>query len=159
MKLLQVHDDVFVFRFNPGEKQALLSTLKNFPALPPSPHRLSKSTLLATAENQRLLDESLAAQRAQNQKQVAALLLKPERLKRVANNWQFTVTRPEIEILLQVLNDVRMGSWAALGCPDLDREDGVTINEETLPHVLRMELAGHLEEFFVMAVSGEIPPA
>ncbi|HEX4342976.1 MAG TPA: hypothetical protein VH255_06275 [Verrucomicrobiae bacterium] len=158
MKLLRSHDDVFVFGFEAIEKRALLDTLKSISSIPPSRQPLSKSTLLATAENQRLLDESLAAQRVQNQKEITALLTKPDRLKRVANQWQFTVTRPEIEILLQMLNDVRLGSWTALGCPDLDREDGVTIDEESLPYVLRMELAGHLEEFFIRAVSDEMTP-
>jgi len=159
MKLFQSHDDVFVLGFDPAEKQALLDTLKGFPSVPPSHHRLSKSSLLATTENQELLDESLAAQRAQNIKQISVLLTKPGRLKRVANQWQFTVTRPEIELLLQVINDVRVGSWIALGSPDLEQENGMVFDEKTLPLILRMELSGYLEEFFIGVVSGEIPPA
>lgn len=157
MKLLRRHDDRFVFGFEPVEKRALLDTLTGSPSVPRSHHRLSKSSLLATTENQRLLDDSLAAQRAQNQKQVATLLMKPERLKRVANKWQFTVTRLEIELLLQVLNDVRVGSWIALGSPDFEQENGMVFDEKTLPLILQMELAGHLEDFFVRVVSGEIP--
>ena len=136
-----------------------LDTLKEgFPSVPPSYFRLSKSPLVATDENQRLLDESLAAQRVQNIQQISVLLTKPERLKRVANQWQFTVTRPEVELLLQVMNDVRVGSWIALGSPDFKEENSIVFDEKTLPLVLHMELAGHLEEFFIGVVSGEIPP-
>lgn len=159
MKLLKSHDDVFVLGFDPAEKRALLDTLKGFPSVPPSHHRLSKSSLLATDENQKLLDESLAAHRKQNFKQISALLTKPGRLKRVDKKWQFTVTRPEVELLLQVINDVRVGCWIALGSPDLEQEDSMVFDEKTLPLILHMELAGHLEEFFISVVSGEIPPA
>jgi hypothetical protein len=60
----------------------------------------------------------------------------------------------EIEWLLQVLNDVRLGSWIALGSPDLEREDQLAVTIQTLPHLQRMELAGRLEMFFLNAISG-----
>jgi len=55
---------------------------------------------------------------------------------------------------LQVLNDVRVGSWIALGSPDPESGKKILFNEKLLPHFRTMELAGAFEMVFLDALSG-----
>jgi|SRR6185503_20042225 len=155
MKLIRRQKESWLFEISPREKNLLVAVLKNFPMVMPTHHRLSKSGDVPNqAENQRLLEESLQTQQNENRRLLAALLNSAEKFKSCANGFRFSLTQTEIEWLLQVLNDVRVGSWIALGSPDLERENELTLNAQTLPHLQRMELAGMFEMFFLNAVSG-----
>ena len=63
----------------------------------------------------------------------------------------------ENQWLLQVLNDVRVGSWIALGSPDPEQGKKIVFNEKILPHFRAMELAGAFETVFLDALSGRTP--
>lgn len=74
MKFIRQYQDAFTFEVSGREKSWLLAILKLFPLVPLSHHRLSKTTKLPDQEaNQRLLEESLKAQRDENQKLVLAM--------------------------------------------------------------------------------------
>lgn len=155
MKIVRRQKEKLLFEFSHQEKNLLLAILKLFPLVPKAYHRLSKNgEIPGHDENQRLLEESLDAQQHENRQLLAALLDDAGRFKPCAAGFRFSLARSEIEWLLQVLNDVRLGSWIALGSPDLEREDQLAVTIQTLPHLQRMELAGRLEMFFLNAISG-----
>ena len=67
-----------VFEIGRREKDLLLEILQLYPLVPPAHHRLSKTAPAGQLdEHQRLLEESLAAQRKENRKSVRALLETP----------------------------------------------------------------------------------
>ena len=103
------------------EQEILLETLKLYPLVPATHQRLSQATEAQSPENQRLLEESLAEQRAENKRQLEALIQTPERWKQVGKRWQLRLAAGEVEWLLQVFNDIRVGSWLRLGEPDEDK--------------------------------------
>ena len=155
MKLIRTKRDKFVFEISLSEKRLLFEVLKLYPLISPTHHRLTKSARTAKHdENQRLLEESLAAQREENRKNVRAMLDEPGHFKEMASGFQLTLSGPEIEWLLQVLNDVRVGSWIALGSPDPESGKKILFNEKLLPHFRMMELAGAFEMVFLDALSG-----
>jgi hypothetical protein len=144
-----------VFEISLSEKRLLFEVLKLYPLISVTHHRLTKSARTAKYdENQRLLEESLAAQREENRKNVRAMLDEPGRFKSADSGFQLTLSGPEIEWLLQVLNDVRVGSWIALGAPDPEQGKKIVFNEKILPHFRTMELAGAFEMVFLDALSG-----
>ena len=148
MKLIQTKRDKFVFEISPSEKRLLFEILKLYPLISATHHRLTKAARTAKHdENQRLLEESLTAQREENRKNVRAMLDEPGHFKEMASG-------PEIEWLLQMLNDVRVGSWIALGSPDPESDKKIVFNEKILPHFRMMELAGAFEMVFLDALSG-----
>ena len=101
------------------EKRLLPQILKLYPRVPPAHHVLSKSGRLPDREaNQRLLDEALAEQRAENKKQLQALLADPRRFEHTETGARLSLSPAEVEWLLQVLNDIRVGSWILLGSPE-----------------------------------------
>ena len=155
MKLIRTKRDKLVFEISLSEKRLLFEVLKLYPLISPTHHRLTKSARTAKHdENQRLLEESLAAQREENRENVRAMLDEPGHFKEMASGLQLTLSGPEIEWLLQVLNDVRVGSWIALGSPDPEQGKKIVFNDKILPHFRMMELAGAFQMVFLDALSG-----
>jgi hypothetical protein len=150
VKLLRSGKSAFAFQLSPREKQLLLETLELYPLVPAAHHRLSRKPGNAESEeNQRLLEESLAEQRKENRKQVQAMLEQPDRFRETKSGFQFSLKHSEVEWLLQVLNDVRVGSWLALGEP----EPGTlpAISEQNFRYLVAMEVSGAFESLLLSA--------
>jgi hypothetical protein len=155
VKLLRADKDRFVFQLGNREQRALLEMLKLYPLIPASCQRVSKSARGAAQQaSQHLLDEALAAQRRENQRQVLAMLNQPERFQKTESGFRFALSAPEMEWLLQILNDVRVGSWISLGSPDTEKGDKIPLSRETAPHLWLMEIAGGFEMALLEALSG-----
>ena len=158
MKLIRARRNQLVFDIGRREKRLLDEILGLYPLVPPAHYRLSKNVQSGQfVEHQRLLEESLAAQRQENRKNVKSLLDEPGRYQATPTGFLLKVTRPETEWLLQVLNDVRVGSWIALGSPDTEQGEKILLTEETAPQVRSMEVAGAFEAVFLDALTGRAP--
>ena len=152
MKLLKADNDQFVFQLNSGEKAALLEVLARYPCVPPAHHRLTRKGMSdPDSDKQRLLDEALAEQRAQNRRQLQTLLHNPGTFQRGQTCWRFRLRHGDFEWLLQVLNDIRVGSWLALGSPE-ELPRGMPDDPERATQVLGMELAGLFQRTLLEAV-------
>jgi len=158
VKLLRTGKDKFAFALGRREKRLLFELLKLYPLVPPSHHRLSKSAKAGQDdENQRLLEEALTTQREENKRQVLAMLNEPGRFKETESGFRFVISPSKMDWLLQVLNDVRVGSWIALGSPDTENDEDLALTEETAPHYFAMQAAGFFEMALVEAMSGQRP--
>jgi hypothetical protein len=143
VKLIRVSKNQLLFHLGQRDRRLLFEVLKHYPCIPPAAQSLTKGGALPDAmENQRLLDEALAEQRAENQARVRALLADSHRWKGSAAGCQLSLTPTEAEWLLEVLNDVRVGSWLRLGSPE---EKLQALNARTAPHYWAMEMAGYFE--------------
>ena len=146
MKLIRSTDDSLLFQLGRQEKRLLLDLLKRYPCLPLEHQPLSKHANLPNQQSsQALLQEALAEQREENKKLLQAFLAAPARLHDTQTGCRLSVPKSDLEWLLQILNDIRIGSWIRLGSPEekLDR-----INEQTAPDLWAMEVAG----FFQMQI-------
>jgi hypothetical protein len=148
VKLLRANKSSFVFQLDSREKDLLLETLKLYPLVPASHHRLTKAAAQSD-ENQRLLEESLAEQRTENRRHVEALLNTPGRWKPSGKKFLLKVQFAEMEWLLQALNDVRVGSWIALGEPDDTKPPQLT--PENFRYLVTMEVCGAFESLLLAA--------
>ena len=158
MKLIRAMGDNSLFEISKREWRLLLEVLELYPLIPATHQRLSKRTKTTKEnENQLWLEESLAAHRKENRKLVLAMLNEPERFQTKASGYHFTLSRSEIEWLLQVLNDVRVGSWIALGSPETLYSKDVSLNDNTAPHIRSMEIAGGFEMVFLNSLTGGLP--
>jgi hypothetical protein len=142
VKLIRSGKEQFTFSLYKREKLLLFHILQMYPLVPVTHHRLSKGEKGgAQDEDQHVLEEALTESRRENRQRVLALLA--ERFHQTAKEFEFTVAVPEIQWLLQVLNDLRVGAWIALGQPD---ELQVSeINETNAPYILAMEAAGQFQ--------------
>jgi hypothetical protein len=154
VKLIRTQREKFVLEISRQEKNLLCEVLNLYPLTPATHYHLSKTAQGEKQdENQRLLEESLAAQREENQKNVQAILNEPGHFQTTGGQCQLTLSWPETEWLLQVLNDVRVGSWIALGSPDTETDEEIPLNDETAPRLRSMELAGAFEMVFLNALT------
>jgi hypothetical protein len=145
MRLVKAGKEQFVFHLGKREKKLLLAVLSRFPLVPANRQPLSNSATADDQEaNQRLLDEAIAEQRKANQQRLEALLQDPARFKETETGWRMTLSASDIECLLQMLNDIRVGSWMILGSPD---EDPLNFNltESSAPHAMTMVAAGDFQ--------------
>ena len=153
MKLIDSAQERFVFHLSRREKDLLLTVTRLYPRISSPRQPLSKQGNLPEREaSQRLLDEALAEHRAEAQKQVQALLGDPKRLSQHEKGWHLCLSRPELEVLLQVLNEIRVSSWVLLGSPEDHKHPA--LNSETIPHFWAMEVAGGFEMALLQALSG-----
>lgn len=155
MRLLRTEKERLVFQLSAAEKMVLVELLGLYPRVPPAHQRLTRKTRdVADAERQRLLDEALAEQRARIRRQVQSLLKRAGAFQQTAKGWEFNLRRRDAEWLLQVLNDVRVGSWIALGAPEeLPRQVPAAEGEARLVAV--MEIAGLFQSALLDALEGE----
>jgi len=156
VKLLRLKKGGFVFFLEKREKQQLLALLHRYPLVPSAHQSLSKSAAAAhqNEANQRLLDEALAEQREENKKQFQQLLKDKNRFHPTEDGWHMTLSGPDIEWLLQVLNELRVGNWLALGAPEHDVWD-FELSQENAPCAWAMEMAGYFQVQLLEALHGE----
>jgi hypothetical protein len=139
------------------EEQILLwHLLQQYPLVPPRHQRLSNSAE-NQEENEQLLEEALQEQRTANRMQIMALLNEAGRFQAVPDSEDLHVTFSfaEIDWLLQICNAVRVGSWLALGSPDLDARPDLKEKPAMARHYFNMEIAGVFEAQFIRALNGD----
>ena len=153
MKLIQATQSRLLFQLGYREERLLLHILGLYPCVPPAHRQLSKGGRLPEPEaNQRLLDEALAEHRADNKKQLQALLADQRRFEHTETGARLSLSPAHVDWVLQVLNDIRVGSWIILGSPDEKRPE---LNERMAPDFAAMETAGYFEVQLLEALRGE----
>jgi hypothetical protein len=103
--------------------------------------------------SQRLLDEALTEQRSENKNQLKAFLEAPQRFQERETGCRFALSSSEAEWLLQILNDIRVGSWIILGSPE-QKSQLRLLNEQTAPHFWAMEMAGCFQMELLAGLAG-----
>ncbi len=146
MRLVRARREDYLFQMTGREKGLFLEVLRQFPLIPPTHHRLSRrAPAHEQAENERLLLQAMAASKQEQKARVGKLVSSRDRFVAHGPSWRIAFTREEIEWLLQVLNDVRVGSWLRLGCPDPDQGRGPPVTEANAPYLFFLELSGHFQ--------------
>ena len=154
MKLLHADPDRIVFQLSAAEKRLLRDLLERYPCVPPAHHRLNREDDDAQKRWQRLPRSGGRATRAKPTPGAPCLTI--QRRFNAPTAWRLTLRRGDFEWLLQVLNDVRVGSWIALGSPEvLPRQ--LPDDPREIQQLLAMELAGLFQTLFLEAL--EVPPA
>jgi hypothetical protein len=149
VKLLSKNKNRFEFQLAPREKDLLLELLQLYPQIPAEYQRLSKAD--AEEANQRLLNEALKESRSENKKKLLVMFADSNRLSRLDEHWLLKLTEPELDWLLQILNDVRVGSWIQLGSPEAPIE---ALAGKNAPHFWALELAGYFQGNFLEVLDG-----
>lgn len=150
MKVQKSGKDKIALLLSAREKEILFDTIALYPLVPASHHRLTKAEEAQSVENQRLLEESLAEQRAANRRHVDALLNDPAQFKKVGAQFRLKLSHAELDWLLQVFNDIRVGAWLALGEPDETKQP--EISAENIRYAIALEVCGAFESVLLAAL-------
>ncbi len=151
MKLIKREGEDFVLHIGRRERRLLLEVLKLYPLVPVARHRVSQ-TAKQMDEHQTLLEEALAERRQENKRQLVAMLHEEQRFKETDAGYRLTLSAPQVEWLLQVLNDIRVGSWLILGEPDEKKGKPVALTSENARHYAAMEFCGLFQMTLLDAV-------
>ena len=150
MKFLKADKGKCHFQLAAQEKKLLFQILRLYPVIPAQYQRLSKTE--DQSENEELLEEALAEQRAENRQQLMTWLKAKSRFRKNKKGWRFSIPAARMEWLLQMLNDVRVGSWVALGSPEGLEKMFTVLTKQNAPHFWAMELAGHFQGVMLEAL-------
>ena len=145
MRLVSQSNEGWEYQLNRTEADILAGLVKQFPVAGLAAAQISKAGKEPeTAEREKMLNESLAEHRKELTK-LAVNLLAEEKWKRSEKGHLLTLDSHSREILLQILNDIRVGCWRALGEPEM--LDAAPPRRSTKAATLRhlMDLAGYFE--------------
>lgn len=132
-------------------------TLKLYPLVPPAHHRIaSPEQPPVNEEFQRLLDEALTEDRRQKREQILKLFNELQHTSPSSHGVELTLSRSQVDWLLQVLNDVRVGSWLALGEPELDAIPD--LNEQNARFLIALKVCGMFQSVLLAALGVEQSP-
>ena len=84
-----------------------------------------------------------------HQKKLQAWVNAPETFREVENRYLFRITNDNRDWFLQILNDLRIGSWQQLDCPSQEELQELTASQEVIRPLWTMELAGLLQSFLL----------
>ncbi len=145
-------DRQLAFQIDDREEALLLAILHLYPVLESSHYRLSKDPKVANPSEQRLLEDSMSQMRMAHRKKLEEMFRNPSRyFKDAPNERRLILTGPQLEWLLQVLNDIRVGSWVKLGCPDLEKPTAEQMKKLNPRDVQAMHLSGHFQSALLEA--------
>lgn len=151
MKLIRANGRGYTIHLSHREKRALFETIALYPLVPETYQQLNENIQdPKVEESQRLLHDALAEHRAENRSSILRLLKRPRRFRKKKPGFEVTFKRPELEWLLQVINDVRVGSWLALGEPEQGSFPALT--QQNFQHFVAMEVCGAFESLFLSAL-------
>jgi hypothetical protein len=152
VKLVKAGAQRLSFEIGQSERLLLFQLLTLYPVIPAHHQPLSRGE--ARPDDQAMLEAALAAQRAQNKRRLGKMMKSATRFRRNRHGWRFSLRRTEAEGLLQVLNDIRVGCWIRLGCPDPPGTVLAGLNARTTPLFWAMELAGRFQMTLIQALAG-----
>ena len=162
MKLLKRTESACTFLVGKRERELLSAVLRHYPMVIAGHFSSRRPGHEPVEQSEALLQEALAEQQKENRRQVEEMLNEPGRFREHDLGFTFRLTPSEIEWLLQVLNDVRVGSWIQLGEPDTSSRSALQemkLDEHTVQLAWRMELAGLFQGALLAGINsaGEDP--
>jgi hypothetical protein len=142
-----------IFQINPREEALLLAILRLYPVLASNHYQISKDPKAARSAEQRLLEESMGQLRAEHRRKLDEMFRAPQRFfKDAPGERRLVLTGVQLEWLLQVLNDIKVGSWVQLGCPELEQADPVKLTAVNARSLQAMHLSAQFQSVLLEAV-------
>lgn len=146
MKFLKAAKDNLFFHIHPEGRAALNMLIRNYPAMEASHFELSKFADQDEIEEDReFLEQALGDEQQSNQSRARALIADEDRFHKTEEGFLLRLSQDDIELLLQVLNDVRIGFWVRLGSPDDGMEMDLRSDPKSAPLLATMQVCGFFQ--------------
>jgi hypothetical protein len=151
VKLLGHDKQECVFLVGKREREMMTALLRMYPVLASDYYPVSREGGLEMDAD--ILKEALADQHRGNKEALEEFLAAPGRFIEHELGYRFHVKRSELEWLLQIFNDVRVGSWVKLGSPDPRESIAPKLTEQNVQLAWAMEMAGLFEHQILEALN------
>ncbi|MCC7374052.1 MAG: hypothetical protein IT581_05320 [Verrucomicrobiales bacterium] len=155
MKVFEKNEDGLVFEMSSRERALLDRLLSFYPLRPEGAPTLSRGSTERLADAATLLADALREQRVELAAWISSRLTEGEALKRAGSQWRLTLTHAEIDALLRVFNELRVGAWLRLGSPEDLREETAATAPGQAPFYVIMTLAGQFEVFLLQVLQAD----
>ncbi|MBI3880311.1 MAG: hypothetical protein HY301_09650 [Verrucomicrobia bacterium] len=156
MKLVSRRGGRLAFQLGRPERRVLLAALALYPQLNAAHQPLTRSKLRRKlAEAEALLHEVRSDHQRENKKLVTVFIrdrLGGSEALPGEEPFTLTLTRPEANWLLEVLNDVRVGSWVKLGEPEEDQLRKLAATPAKLRTLAAMEFCAFFQSALLEAL-------
>ena len=155
MRLVERDENQLTFEVTSRQKLLFERILLEYPVGSDGQHAISKSgESVELPDQQELLEEALAENRAEMKRRVRNFLRDPRRFEEQENGWRVSILSRQFDWLLQVLNEIRVGIWYQLNCPESDDIELVKVDPEAF---IRMSITGQLQQELLIALNGDLP--
>lgn len=152
MRISRPAPDRLVLSLGKREAHLLLTTLRAYPVQTSRRPTLTKNGRLPDQEaSEHLLAEALTEQRREHRARLEAFLADPQRLENTDKGYSLSLSLADAEWLLQVLNEIRVGTWIKLGAPE-DRLPRLSVANAR--DVWTMEVSGYFETHLLEGLTG-----
>ena len=158
VKLLSRESGQLVFRCSKRDHEALLTTLRLRPLFPRGARSIASDGAAGQALRaaQADLNAALAEHREEQIAGLDALLADPARCApQPGGGWRLTLSHGDAEMLLQALNEIRVGSWEKLGSPDFEVGNRPQVDEENFLALWAFQLSELFQGTLLAALTGE----
>jgi len=145
MKRLESQGETLSFQINLRERFLLVQALHRYPMIPGSHHRISRAQSAGMDEAQHVLDEAIVEQQAMFKTKIAELFADGRCLRAGPDGCVLTLTVAQCEMLLQCLNDIRVGCWIEVGCPEEIQRKTIPQTPENIKHLMLMDLCAYFQ--------------
>jgi hypothetical protein len=134
------------------EKGLLCEVLKRYPAIPADYAKLSRQGGIADAvAAQKLLEDALSEERAEARARLDKFLAQADRFQPLEQGFGLALKTAEVDWLLRILSNIRVGSWLKLGSPE-KAFDFRFLKKETAPIFWAMEISGYFQTVLLDAL-------
>jgi hypothetical protein len=156
VKFVRKDEDRLVFRLGQREYRLMIEVLSLYPLIPSSHHRLSRTADAAQiAADQRMLEEALQVQKREGRRQLDAAIKEGKLFTPEAKGCKLELNAVQAEWFLQVLNDIRVGSWLKLGCPDESKDRPGDLTRANVRYFVAMEVCGMIQATLLQALGDD----
>jgi hypothetical protein len=152
LEKFESNSGVFIFRMEPREYTLFKGILSEYPLQQIGEQRISAdSPPDEVAEEQKLLEDSLEEYRDKMRDELDKFLSEEDRLAKDEHGWTLTLDVAGIDWLLQILNDIRVGSWVELGRPEPESPVEV-VTPEQLRRATALQFCGMWQSILLNAL-------
>lgn len=155
MKLLNKTGEKFVFELMSEEKELLSKIFGLYPMLDRDKIELSKTIKdEQICQSKKILSDAFKEFQDSNKRFISELFEKSDNFKPSEDYEYYTLELDgeQIERLLQILNDIRVGMWQKLGCPDLENRKDFIRSAEDVFAVYIMDICEYFEYYLLKAL-------
>ena len=149
MKLAKQTPKGFQYELDGEDAESLRFLVKQFPISAFSLSNISKTDSGSNAEErEKLINDSLRAHQTQLKHKARQLVMR-EKFKKSDGKQLYHISLQARETMLQILNEIRVGSWRILGEPENLEASVFRLTEDKFKYYHFMHLAGYFEYHFL----------
>ena len=153
MKLVSKTDHHLIFGLTDLDNRLLVMTLSAYPVAKESWVGQTGSPIKeATAPDPKLLAEALQDIKRAHRQKLEEFLRQHVQRSAQGEPTRLEIPTADVEWFLQVVNEVCIGSWYELGCPDFQTRTQIPRTPANLSSMLRLEHAGMLASRILLAL-------